>query len=75
MSKLLQDVDNLQSKGDKDIKGFVKAGLGYFEAAVRKIINSKYVGAVKDLTKLTEETNRLLEVSTGKVFHISGSCI
>ena len=65
--KLLLNVVKLDKKGDKEIKGFVKAALDHFQSSVKKIQETKYAEAMQELKKLCSETSKVLEVSRNKV--------
>jgi len=63
LDKLLLNVEKLDKKGDKEIKGFVKAALENFQSSVKKIQETKYAEAMQELKKLCSETSKVLEVS------------
>ena len=65
--KLRLNVVKLDKKGDKEIKGFVKAALDHFQSSVKKIQETKYAEAMQELKKLCSETSKVLEVSRNKV--------
>ena len=65
--KLLLNVEKLDKKGDKEIRGFVKAALEHFQASVKKIQEKKYTEAIQELKKLCSETSKVFEVSRNKV--------
>ena len=61
--KLLLNVVKLDKKGDKEIKGFVKAALDHFQSSVKKIQESEYAEALRELEKLCSETSKVFEAS------------
>ena len=66
LDKLLDNVEKPDRKGDKDIKGFVKAALDHFESAAKKIRSKKYAEAVKEFSKLCKETSNAFEAVNNK---------
>ena len=58
LDKLLDNVEKPDRKGDKDIKGFVKAALDHFESAAKKNTKQK-----NNFTKQKNSRNRTM------VFH------
>ena len=61
------NIFKLERKGDKDIKGFVKAALQHFQSSAKKIQETKYAEAVLELKKLCSETSKVFEVTRNKV--------
>ena len=61
--KLLLNVEKLDKKGGKEIKGFVKAALGHFQSSVKKIQETKYAEALQELKQLCSETSKVFEAS------------
>ena len=65
--KLLLNVEKLDKKGGKEIKGFVKAALEHFQSSVKKIQETKYAEALQELKKLCSETSKVFEACKNKV--------
>ena len=68
--KLLQNVEKLDKKGDKEIKSFVKASLEHFQSSVKKIHETKYAEALQELKKLCSETSKVFEACRNKVKYV-----